>query len=96
LDCKDFSLNFKYIEDEIIKNICKRFCTTPEAFTRGDQNTNLNNDAVVSFNSFNPSENDKNLIQQLIKSKEEIITAKENLITILKGEIARLRKNSKR
>jgi transcriptional regulator with XRE-family HTH domain len=82
--------------DEIIKNICKSFYISPKAFTRGDQNKNLNKDENVKFNSSNPTENDKSIIQQLIKSKEEIIAAKENLIAILKGEITRLRKNYKR
>jgi transcriptional regulator with XRE-family HTH domain len=82
--------------DEIIKNICKSFSISREAFTTGDQNKNLNKDENVKFNSSNPTENGKSIIQQLIKSKEEIIAAKENLIAILKGEITRLRKNSKR
>jgi transcriptional regulator with XRE-family HTH domain len=78
--------------DEIIKNICKSFSITPEAFMKGDQHANMINDPSVKSST----DNDKTMFQQLIKSKEEIITAKENLISFLKEEIARLRKHSKR
>jgi hypothetical protein len=58
----------------------------------GDHHTDMINDQSLKSST----DNEKNIIQQLIKSKEEIITAKEDLISFLKEEISRLRKHSKR
>jgi len=76
--------------DEIIKKVCDTFSISPEEFTNTGQNINISNSPQANFNSPNSFNNDVHMIHQLLKSKEEIIVAKENIIDLLKKEIDRL------
>jgi transcriptional regulator with XRE-family HTH domain len=76
--------------DEIIKKVCDTFSISPEEFTNTGQNINISNSPQANFNSPNSFNNDVHMVHQLLKSKEEIIVAKENIIDLLKKEIDRL------
>jgi transcriptional regulator with XRE-family HTH domain len=76
--------------DEIIKKVCDTFSISPEEFTNTGQNINISNSPQAKFNSPNSFNNDVHMVHQLLKSKEEIIVAKENIIDLLKKEIDRL------
>ena len=77
--------------DEIISQICRGFSITPEEFTNPNQNISFSNSPNANLNSPNSFNNDVAIIHQLIRPKDEIIIAKENIIALLKNELQDLK-----
>jgi transcriptional regulator with XRE-family HTH domain len=73
--------------DELIKKVCVVFEISAEDFTNPNPNINFSN----SPNSNSPNSsflnNDTSVIHQLIKSKDELIAAKEDVINLLKKQL---------